>query len=126
MKLEEIKKDIIEELDGQLIVGGLKDYIENPSDITKNYTPTMWLFNFTEIEMSMEKLDSIYCVPVEKDFELVDFVNKHKISTAKKCLIYLGTSDGVIADEVYSVYPMSITKSEMDRIDDKIRYYVLS
>ncbi|MBQ8428050.1 MAG: hypothetical protein IJX18_02215, partial [Clostridia bacterium] len=99
MTLIEVKKDILNVLKGEIIREDLRDYIENPGEFTEEYTPAMWLFNFTEIKIKKKELDSIYCIPVKKEKQSVEFVHQCKIPTAKEGLMFLRTNDGInIAD----------------------------
>ena len=111
--LEEVKKNIIEHLGGYPIEpSSVRDYIENPGEFTEDYTPTMWLFNFTEIEMPENELGGVYCAPVEKEIK-----SSWQLSSPKDCLIFLRTKDGINVIKVYAMFPFEIDDKEMDRIN---------
>ena len=124
MTLIEVKKDILNVLKGEIIREDLRDYIENPGEFTEEYTPAMWLFNFTEIKIKKKVLDSIYCIPVKKEKQSVEFVHQCKIPTAKECLMFLRTNDGINIADVHTIFPFGISLEEMNRINERIRYYI--
>jgi len=121
MTLEEAKKNIEEKLGGyQIAPATIRDYIENPGEFTEDYTPTMWLFNFTEIEMPEEELDSIYCIPLVKEKKLAETAERSKASKVKEGLVFLGTKDGITRDYMWTIFPNEISQSEIKRVYDKI------
>jgi|GEM_PF-1160777 len=114
MTIEEVKKSIEEKLGGyQIDPAKIRDYIENPGEFTEDFTPTMWLFNFTEIEMPEEELGGVYCVHVKQERERLEYNRGHKLSTPKECLIFLRSEDGINIMNVHAMFPFQ--RDEMDR-----------
>jgi len=121
MTIEEVKKSIEEKLGGyQIDPIKIRDYIENPSFMTEDYTPTMWLFNFTEIEMPEECFDSVYCIPTAKDNAYIQEVINGDLCSPAECLVFLGTKDGVNAEYICSAFPYETTITQINNIRDII------
>ena len=105
MKLQTVKRNIIEVLKGERVEAKeLHRYFCNIKEEMKAFTPSRWLFNFTEIEMPEACLDSVYRVICEKTEKNKKFLEKG-LCSATDILIFLGTEDGISADYICSIFP---------------------
>jgi len=117
MTLEKVKKAIIKLKGERISPSQLIDCFENPCEIMESFSPSQWLFNFTEIEMAENFFDSVYRIPIKGN----DDGRKRTCTYAKEYLIFLGTEDGINADYLCSIYPPFVAVEENDRIFSIIR-----
>lgn len=120
MTLEKIKRNIAEKLKGKKVAEkDLFGFIVNAYGIEKDWSPTKFLFNFTELEMPDKCYDSVYYIPTKKS-------DREDIQApyVKEVLVFLGTEDGKRADYICTVYPFNVSIETMDYIYNSLRQII--
>ena len=121
MELEKIKNNIIKKLNGVKVEeNNLMDCFCNIDEEMKTFSPTQWLYNFTELEIPEQYYDSVYYVPIEKDNQYTEFVLRGHTVSSTGVLIFLGTENGKEADYVCSIFPFGFSFVEQNRIMTKL------